>query len=177
MPLFWTFYGALSGSVGRFFNTAIEDDARVFYQGGSRSVRGYRFRSIFASYTTSDTTTVTNKETGKDSSVVKDNIHTALTPMYFRINEELRWTFPWKSLRAWQIVQFFDWARVMDVKDNTYGDAQEGSIGLGIRYHWQFLTFRLDYAIITGVTSLDENKKNSTKFKWGRFAFDLSQAF
>ena len=177
MPLFWTFYGALSGSVGRFFNTAIEDDARVFYQGGSRSVRGYRFRSIFASYTTSDTTTVTNKETGKDSSVVKDNIHTALTPMYFRINEELRWTFPWKSLRAWQIVQFFDWARVMDVKDNTYEDAQEGSIGLGIRYHWQFLTFRLDYAIITGVTSLDENKKNSTKFKWGRFAFDLSQAF
>ena len=177
MPLFWTFYGALSGSVGRFFNTAIEDDARVFYQGGSRSVRGYRFRSIFASYTTSDTTTVTNKETGKDSSVVKDNIHTALTPMYFRINEELRWTFPWKSLRAWQIVQFFDWARVMDVKDNTYKDAQEGSIGLGIRYHWQFLTFRLDYAIITGVTSLDENKKNSTKFKWGRFAFDLSQAF
>ena len=97
--------------------------------------------------------------------------------MYYRINEELRWTLPWKSLRAWQIVQFFDWAKVVDSKDDTYKDAQEGSLGLGIRYHWQFLTFRLDYAILTGLTSLDESKRNSTKFKWGRFAFDLSQAF
>ena len=40
-PLFWTFYGALSGSAGKFFETALEDDARVFYQGGSRSVRGW----------------------------------------------------------------------------------------------------------------------------------------
>ena len=97
--------------------------------------------------------------------------------MYFRINEELRWTLPWKSMRAWQIVQFFDWAKVIDVKDDLYEDAQEGSLGLGIRYHWQFLTFRLDYAIVTGLTSNNENKRNSTKFRWGRFAFDLSQAF
>jgi outer membrane protein assembly factor BamA len=109
--------------------------------------------------------------------VSKEVINTALTPMYFRVNEEIRWTFPWKSLRAWQIVQFFDWARVVDTKDKSYEDAQEGSLGLGIRYRWQFLTFRLDYAIVTGITSYDEDKKNSMKFKWGRFAFDLSQAF
>ena len=107
----------------------------------------------------------------------KEVTNTALTPMYFRINEELRWTLPWKSLRAWQIVQFFDWAKVMDMKDDQFNSSQEGSLGLGIRYHWQFLTFRLDYAIITGLTSVDESKKNSTRFKWGRFAFDLSQAF
>ena len=179
-PLFWTFYGALSGSVGKFFNTAIEDDARVFYQGGSRSVRGYRFRSIYASYTTTTTEQVTKKQddgTEITEDVTKDVINTALTPMYFRVNEEIRWTFPWKSLRAWQIVQFFDWARVVDCKDDSYEDAQEGSLGLGIRYRWQFLTFRLDYAIITGITSYNEDKKNSMKFKWGRFAFDLSQAF
>ena len=180
MPLFWTLYGALSGSIGRFFNTAIEDDARVFYQGGSRSVRGYRFRSIYASYTSESTTEVTTKKkdgTKETKEVTQEIINTALTPMYYRINEELRWTLPWKSLRAWQIVQFFDWAKVVDSKDDTYKDAQEGSLGLGIRYHWQFLTFRLDYAILTGLTSLDESKRNSTKFKWGRFAFDLSQAF
>ena len=179
-PLFWTFYGALSGSVGRFFNTAIEDDARVFYQGGSRSVRGYRFRSIYAGYTTTMTEQVTKKQddgTQVTEEVSKDVINTALTPMYFRVNEEIRWTFPWKSLRAWQIVQFFDWARVVDCKDKSYEDAQEGSLGLGIRYRWQFLTFRLDYAIVTGISSYDEDKKNSMKFKWGRFAFDLSQAF
>ena len=179
-PLFWTFYGALSGSVGRFFNTAIEDDARVFYQGGSRSVRGYRFRSIYAGYTTTKTEQVTKKQddgTQVTEEVSKEVINTALTPMYFRVNEEIRWTFPWKSLRAWQIVQFFDWARVVDTKDKSYEDAQEGSLGLGIRYRWQFLTFRLDYAIVTGISSYDEDKKNSMKFKWGRFAFDLSQAF
>ena len=179
-PLFWTFYGALSGSIGKFFNTAIEDDARVFYQGGSRSVRGYRFRSIYAGYTTTMTELVTKKQddgTEVTEEVSKDVINTALTPMYFRVNEEIRWTFPWKSLRAWQIVQFFDWARVVDCKDKSYEDAQEGSLGLGIRYRWQFLTFRLDYAIVTGISSYDEDKKNSMKFKWGRFAFDLSQAF
>jgi len=173
MPLFWTLYGALSGSIGRFFNKGIEDDARVFYQGGSRSVRGYRFRSIYASY--DSTYTQFDKKTDKTDTVTVTN--TALTPMYYRINEELRWTLPWKSLRAWQIVQFFDWAKVVDTKNDSYESNQEGSLGLGIRYHWQFLTFRLDYAIITGLTSSDETKKNSTKFKWGRFAFDLSQAF
>lgn len=159
-PLFWTLYGALSGSIGRFFNKGIEDDARVFYQGGSRSVRGFRFRSIYASYTSSD-------ENGKEV------INTALTPMYYRINEELRWTLPWKSLNKWQIVQFCDWAMVKDMKDDDYKDRQDGSLGLGIRYHWQFLTFRLDYAFKKGLT----NWHKSEGFTWSRFAFDLSQAF
>ena len=159
-PLFWTLYGALSGSIGRFFNKGIEDDARVFYQGGSRSVRGFRFRSIYASYTSSD-------ENGKEV------INTALTPMYYRINEELRWTLPWKSLNKWQIVQFCDWAMVKDMKDDDYKDRQDGSLGLGIRYHWQFLTFHLDYAFKKGLT----NWHKSEGFTWSRFAFDLSQAF
>ncbi len=186
VPLFWTLYGALSGSIGSFFNKAIEDDARMFYQGGSRSVRGYRFRSIFASYTTKDTVTVKN-ENGEESSEIKDNIHTALTPMYFRVNEELRWTLPWKSLKSWQIVQFFDWTKVVDVQDKLYEDGQEASLGLGIRYQWQFLTFRLDYAIVKGLmTNENCNDSESTNcrnhqkkkgFDWNRIAFDLSQAF
>ena len=186
VPLFWTLYGALSGSVGGFFSKAIEDDARMFYQGGSRSVRGYRFRSVFASYTTKDTVTVKDKN-GEESSEIKDNIHTALTPMYFRINEELRWTLPWKSLRSWQIVQFFDMTKVMDLRDDIYENGQEASLGLGIRYQWQFLTFRLDYAIAKGLMTNENcsdsestNCRNNRKkkgFDWNRIAFDLSQAF
>ena len=186
VPLFWTLYGALSGSVGCFFNQAIEDDARMFYQGGSRSVRGYRFRSVFASYTTKDTVSVTDKN-GEESSEIKDNIHTALTPMYFRINEELRWTLPWKSLRSWQIVQFFDMTKVMDIRDDIYENGQEASLGLGIRYQWQFLTFRLDYAIAKGLMTNENcsdsestncrNNKKKKGFDWNRIAFDLSQAF
>ena len=109
-PLFWTFYGALSGSCGRFFNEAIEDDARVFYQGGSRSVRGYRFRSIYASYTSTET-----DKNGKE----KEVINTGLTPQYLRLNQEIRWTIPVRSWRKWQIVQFFDWAKVTDAGSPT----------------------------------------------------------
>ena len=158
-PLFWTFYGALSGSMGKFFEKALEDDARVFYQGGSRSVRGYRFRSIYASYTSTD-------EEGNEV------INTGLTPMYFRINEEIRWTFPWKGWRHWQIVQFYDWARVMDDEKDLYKEEAKEALGLGVRYRWQFLTFRLDYAFKKNLSNW-----NAEGFAWGRFAFDLSQTF
>ena len=143
-PLFWTFYGAVSGSVGKFFDSALEDDARVFYQGGSRSVRGYRFRSIYASYTD----TVTAKD-----GTQKERINTGLTPFYYRFNQELRWKIPIKSWSRWQIVQFFDWAKVMDEESSLYIEESDASFGLGIRYHWQFLTFRLDPAAKLNIIS------------------------
>lgn len=167
-PLFWTFYGAISGSVGKFFNSALEDDARVFYQGGSRSVRGYRFRSIYASYTSQETVT---KADGTEEQ--KEVINTGLTPLYYRFNQEIRWTIPHKSWNHWQIVQFFDWAKVMDEEDKLYIEESDASVGLGIRYRWQFLTFRLDYAINKKMKNLGHWEN----FAWSRFAFDLSQAF
>lgn len=156
--LFWTFNGALSASIGKFFAKAIEDDARVFYQGGSRSVRGYRFRSIYASYKSQD-------ENGKEV------INTGLTPLYYRFNEEIRWTIPFKSWQHWQIVQFYDWTHITDA-ESKYAEKRNESLGFGIRYHWQFLTFRLDYAF-----KKDLSNWNSENFGWGRFAFDLSQTF
>ncbi len=158
-PLFWTFYGALSGSVGKFFNKAIEDDARVFYQGGSRSVRGYRFRSIYASY----------ESEGSDGETI---INTGLTPMYYRLNQEIRWRMPWKVIKKWQLVQFFDWTKVMDEETSVYEEESDASLGLGLRYRWQFLTFRLDYAFKKTFSHW-----NAENFAWGRFAFDLSHAF
>ncbi len=166
-PLFWTFNGAVSGSVGKFFAKAIEDDARIFYQGGTRSVRGYRFRSIFASY---DSTYTVVDDDGNEEE--KTDIHTGLTPLYFRLNEEIRWTFPWKSWQRWQIVQFYDWTRVTDNETDVYEARESESLGFGIRYRWQFLTFRLDYAF-----KKDLSNWNPEKFGWGRFAFDLSQTF
>ena len=166
-PLFWTFYGAISGSAGKFFAKALEDDARIFYQGGTRSVRGYRFRSIFASDTTYENTTDTD---GND--VIDTVINTGLTPLYFRFNEEIRWTLPWKSWQRWQIVQFYDWAKVTDSENSKYTEKERESLGFGIRYRWQFLTFRLDYAF-----KKDLNNWNIESFGWGRFAFDLSQTF
>lgn len=158
-PLFWTFNGALSGSAGKFFASALEDDARVFYQGGSRSVRGYRFRSIYASYESVD-------EEGETV------INTGLTPTYLRFNQEIRWTIPSKFWSHWQIVQFYDWAKVTDRDNKLYKEESDESFGFGLRYHWQFLTFRLDYAFKKNLSNWD-----SESFSWGRFAFDLSQTF
>ena len=154
--------------MGKFFNSALEDDARVFYQGGSRSVRGYRFRSIYASYTSQET--VTNADGTTEE---KEVINTGLTPFYYRFNQELRWKIPVKSWDRWQIVQFFDWAKVMDEESKLYIEESDASFGLGIRYHWQFLTFRLDYAINKKMKNLGQWEN----FAWSRFAFDLSQAF
>ena len=157
-PIFKTLYGAFSGSYGRFFNETIEDDARIFYQGGSRTVRGYRFRSIYASYTSTD-------ENGKEI------INTGLTPNYIRLNEELRWNIPITSLKKWQLVQFFDYAFISD-DNSVYKEESDASLGLGIRYHWQFLTFRFDYAFKTNFKNM-----NPESFAFKRIAFDLSQAF
>ena len=49
---------------------------------------------------------------------------------------------------------------------------EDESLGLGIRYRWQFLTFRLDYAFKKNLSNW-----NLEHFATGRFAFDLSQTF
>ena len=157
-PIIGTLLGAISGSGGIFFNKALEDDARIFYQGGARSVRSYRFRSIFASY-----------ETVEDGDTL---INTSLTPRYLRLNQELRFNIPSVSWKNWQIVQFFDWSKVMDKDSDLYKSNSSASFGLGIRYHWQFLTLRLDYAF-----KKEFEKMSPEGFEFDRFTFDLFQAF
>lgn len=158
-PIIRPLFGALSGSYGRFFAKAMEDDARAFYQGGSRSIRGYRFRSIYASYESLD-------EEGETV------INTGLTPIYMRVNAELRYTLPFRGWTHWQIVPFYDWAKVTDAEDSIYEGTTDASLGLGLRYQWQFLTFRLDYAF-----KKNFSEWNMENFAFGRFAFDLAQAF
>lgn len=158
LPIYGPLLGALSGSYGQFFAASIEDDARIFYQGGSRSVRGYRFRSIYPSYSTVE-----------DGDTV---IYTGLTPRYFRVNQELRFNIPINSLKNWQLVQFWDWAFVTDAETNTYEGAENASLGFGIRYKWQFLTLRLDYAF-----KKEFGDWGPEAYRFSRMNFDLSQAF
>jgi outer membrane protein assembly factor BamA len=56
--------------------------------------------------------------------------------------------------------------------ESIYTKRESESLGLGIRYRWQFLTFRLDYAFKKDLSNWDPED-----FAWGRFAFDLSQTF
>jgi outer membrane protein assembly factor BamA len=152
-PIWRPLVSALGFSYGRVFHATTEEDAQTFYQGGGRSVRGYRFRSIFPSRVGADSVVVASRE-----------------PQYFRLNQELRWGIPWRPLSNFQIVQFFDWARVNDEAESLPTD-YGASLGVGLRFKWQFLTIRLDYALKKDFTTWKPEK-----FQWGRFVFDLAQA-
>ena len=147
---------AFAFSYGNIFNKAPEDDAQSFYQGGSRTLRGYRFRTVYPYRV----------------DVVNDTakLVSGRSPEYFRINEEFRFITYWKPLRNWQLVQFSDWVHISD-SDASFSSAQEMSLGMGLRYKWQFLTFRLDYVLKTQFTDFKPDK-----FSWSHIVFDLSQA-
>jgi outer membrane protein assembly factor BamA len=151
-PFFKNLLSAFALSYGNVFNKAAEDDARTFYQGGGRTLRGYGFRRVFPYKT------------------VNDTLIGGLSPIYYRINEELRIVPPWNALRNFQLVQFTDWVRISD-SDKSYKTAEEMSVGLGLRYKWQFLTIRLDYALKT-----EFNDFKLDRFKLSHLVFDLSQA-
>lgn len=159
LPLFGPFLTAGSVSYGRFFDKAMEDDARIFYQGGSRTVRGYRFRSIYPSYTSID-------EDGEEV------INTGLTPQYLRFNVELRINSPFEAIKNWQLVEFYDWTHVSDKNSGLYSGKSNAAFGLGLRYKWEFLTLRLDYTF-----KKDFSNWGMESFSFQRINFDLSQAF
>jgi outer membrane protein assembly factor BamA len=153
-PIFRNLLSAFAFSYGNIFRKSSSDDAEVFYQGGGRTLRGYRFRSVFPYKINEDTTSLIG----------------GFSPQYFRVNEEFRIIPPWKALQNFQLVQFTDWVRINDY-DKSFNVAQEMSLGLGLRYKWQFLTIRLDYAL---KTTFDDFKPD--KFNFSHFVFDLSQA-
>jgi len=154
-PIFKNLLNAFAFSYGNIFRKASSEDAEVFYQGGGRTLRGYRFRSVFPYKIDPDDST---------------SLLGGVSPQYFRINEEFRIIPPWKALQNFQLVQFTDWVRINDL-NKSYTSAQEMSMGLGLRYKWQFLTIRLDYAL---KTEFEDFKPD--KFKFSHLVFDLSQA-
>ncbi len=162
VPFFKNLLSAFAFSYGNIFNKAAEDDAQTFYQGGGRTLRGYAFRSVFPYI-------ITEKYDPKKDSIVEIKAG-GLSPTYYRVNEELRVIPPWNTLHNFQLVQFSDWVRIKDT-DELYKTAEEMSVGLGLRYKWQFLTIRLDYAI---KTTFDDFKPD--RFKLSHIVFDLSQA-
>jgi len=155
IPIFRNLLSAFALGYGNVFRKAPSDDAKIFYQGGGRTLRGYRFRRVFPYKTNPEDT---------------DKLLGGTSPQYFRVNEELRIIPPWKALRSFQLVQFTDWVHIRDT-DESFNAAQEMSLGLGLRYKWQFLTIRLDYAI---KTEFEDFKPD--KFNFSHFVFDLSQA-
>lgn len=150
---------ALAYDYGQFLSESSEEDARSFYQGGSRSVRGYRFRSILPYRIITPTS--------PEDEVVVDP---GLTPRYNRFSQELRLNIPWKPMQNFQVVEFLDWARVED-EQQIYKASEEMALGGGLRYRWRVLTLRLDY-------TWKKTFRNAGPEPWefSRITFDLSQA-
>jgi outer membrane protein assembly factor BamA len=159
LPIYGPLYAALAYDYGRFLSEASEEDARSFFQGGSRSVRGYPFQSIYPSRTLAPVPPDT-----------APSILIGLTPRYHHFSGELRLNLPTKALKAFQLVSFLDLARVID-GGTGYHRGQEMGIGGGLRYRWQVLTLRLDYTLKKNFERMELEPFNSS-----RITFDLSQA-
>ena len=156
--IFWAF--AVDGGI--FFDAGDRDDAKSFYQGGFRSVRGYGERSIYPSYVIEGAA-----EDGGDV------VMPGLSPRYMRVSNEFRVNLPKiPVLHNFQLVQFVDWARVQDREKDLYLADEQMSVGVGVRYRFPFLTLRLDYALKRKFKDLGDMES----FAWNRFSFDLSQA-
>lgn len=159
LPIWGLLTSAFAYDYGKMFNPATEEDAQRFYQGGSRSVRGFLYRSIYPYQMIPPQApdTIPTKLKG-------------LQPIFHRASQEFRLRMPGTTLKDLQIVQFLDWTLVKDGQSG-YDQANEMALGLGIRYHWQVLTFRLDYTFYKYF-----NQYTPEPFQKGRITFDLSQA-
>lgn len=147
-PLFWRFLSAFALEGGQFLNSTTSDGAKIFYLGGSRTVRSYVYRGLMVS-----------RDSLKDSSGAFTGF-SSLRPRYLRASGELRMNLPWN----FQVVGFLDWARLWNKgqqPDLTDLEKAKLGYGTGLRYRFSLLSIRLDYAFGRGPE---------------RFIFDLTQA-
>jgi outer membrane protein assembly factor BamA len=154
LPIIKSTRFAGAADYGKYLSEAITEDARLFYQGGFRSVRGYFPRSIFPKIMDSDTLVGAGK-----------------TPEYWRLSAELHNNWSSRFISNLNTVVFTDWARIQDL-NSEFETNQRMAAGLGLRYQLSLLTIRLDYTFKKKFHSY-----SLEPFSWSRFSFDLSQAF
>lgn len=127
VPLFWRFVSATALEGGMFLNSTTVDGAGIFWQGGGRSVRSFKY----------------------NEAKVEPGEGVALRPRYVRASAELRMNLPWNV----QIVEFQDWARLWNEGDAPALDQLSKAwlgYGLGLRYRISLLSLRLDYSLGRG---------------------------
>jgi outer membrane protein assembly factor BamA len=143
---------------GQFFEEGLKDDARLFYQGGYHSLRGHNQRSVFPC-------------NGIDTE--GNCLNPSLMPKFYRISQEIRIKLPKSlSLENWQWVSFWDWTQVKDKKQDLKTEYANG-IGMGIRYAFDFFTFRFDYTFKTNIG----DPYSIEPFRVKSMEFDLAQSF
>ena len=146
-PLFYRFYSAYALEGGEFLNTTTIDGAKIFYLGGSRTVRSYAYRGLMVTPDPPDTL----------GGILR---YQPLRPRYLRASTELRLHLPMN----FQAVGFLDWARLWNQgQEPDFTNLEKAKIGYGagLRYRLSLLSIRLDYSFGRGPE------------KW---VFDLAQA-
>lgn len=127
VPLFWRFVSAAAVEGGMFLNSTTVDGAGIFWQGGGRSVRSFKYN---------------------EAKVVPADGR-PLRPRYVRASGELRLNLPWNL----QVVEFQDWARLWnDGEDPDLDKLSKAWLGygVGLRYRISLLSLRLDYSLGRG---------------------------
>lgn len=136
-PLFWRFYSAFALEGGKFLNSTTADGAKIFYLGGSRTVRSYVYRGLMVVPQLADPT-----DSAKG--------YASLRPRYLRASGELRFNLPWSM----QAVGFVDWARLWNKgEEPDLGNLDIAKIGYGVGMRvrlFSLLSLRLDYALGRG---------------------------
>ncbi len=142
-PLLWRFYSAFAVEGGQFLNNTTADGAKIFYLGGSRTVRSYTYRGLMV---VPQTDSIRNPDTAIHTKVAKV---APLRPRYLRGSAELRMNLPF----SFQAVGFVDWARLWNKgqePDLANLDLAKIGYGAGLRYRLSLLSIRLDYAFGRG---------------------------
>jgi outer membrane protein assembly factor BamA len=135
-PLFWRFYSAFALEGGQFLNATTSDGAKIFYLGGSRTVRSYVYRGLMVVPQLAD-----ENDSAKG--------YASLRPRYLRTSAELRMNLPW----SFQAVGFVDWARLWNKgQAPDLFDLEKAKLGYGAGLRWRLslLSLRVDYAFGRG---------------------------
>lgn len=154
---------------GKFFQGADLIEARSFYQGGFRTLRGYPslyLQPIFnpVHYTVWDSV----------QGISKDSVETiqySESPTFWRFCQELR--FPIVPTNdQWKAVLFADYSKIWDLRNPRLKSNSAMSMGPGLRFKLALLNLRIDYAWWKDFDhfSLWED------FSFSRLSIDLSQS-
>lgn len=154
--------------IGRFFHGSDPIEARLFYQGGFRTVRGYEALSLQPAF--SQTRYSVWDSTKKELRDSLETMQYSEAPSFWRLCQELRFDIPNVPHLSGAI--FVDYASIKDMH-NPRLQAQSGiSVGPGIRFKISMLSLRIDYAWWKNF----DDFKGIEDFSLNRFSLDLSQA-
>lgn len=155
--------------VGKFFQGADLIEARSFYQGGFRTLRGYP--SFYLQPTFNPTHFSIWDESQQNYRDSVEKMQYSESPTFWRLSQEIRFPII-PDNKQFKAVLFADYAKIWDIHNPRLRSKSAMSVGPGIRFKISLLNLRIDYAWWKDV----EHLRLWEGFGLSRLSIDLSQA-